>query len=105
MRTRKLTLPYPVTVCVAVLSTFSVSACHRSHTYNPPTTASILPLKTLRLYETGVGYFERMGSASGDDTGLPVPAGHLDDALKTLVVLSQNRDTRIQGLEFSSSVS
>ena len=47
----------------------------------------VLPLRTLRLYETGVGYFERSGTLAGDRASLPVPAGHLDDALKTLVVL------------------
>ena len=56
-----------------------------------PTSLSILPLHTLRLYETGIGYFERAGSVSGDDTGLPLPAGHLDDALKTLVIYSQDK--------------
>ena len=46
---------------------------------------SILPLRTVRLYETGVGYFERSGTVSGDDqASLPVPAGHLDDALGML---------------------
>lgn len=70
------------------------------------TAASVLPLRTVRLYETGVGYFERSGTVSGDDqASLPVPAGHLDDALKTLVVLGADNKRTVAGLEFGSSVS
>ena len=67
-----------------------------------PRTAS-LPLSRVRLYETGVGYFERSGSVPSGETALPVPAGHLDDALKTLVVLGG--DTMVSGVAFASSVS
>lgn len=63
-----------------------------------------LPLRTLRLYETGVGYFERSGSVGGKAiTSLPVPAGHLDDALKSLVVLNGGGG-QVTGLAFASSV-
>jgi len=73
----------------------------------PPETArSVLPLTSIRLYETGVGYFERTGSAGpSNGTSLPVPAGHLDDALKTLVVLGQGGESQVDGLEFESSIS
>jgi hypothetical protein len=77
-------------------------ACGSAVTPAPP----ILPLRTLRLYETGVGYFERSGSlASSDPTSLPVPAGHLDDALKTLVVLDAKGKAKVQAIEFGSSIS
>ena len=75
---------------------------------------TILPLRTLRLYETGVGYFERSGPLASSATSLPVPAGHLDDALKTLVVLtpglrgqaaSPHGATTVHGIEFGSTVS
>jgi hypothetical protein len=62
-----------------------------------------LPLTRVRLYETGVGYFERAGVVPAGDTSLPVPAGHLDDALKTLVVLGGG--VKVNGVAFSSSVS
>ena len=63
-----------------------------------------LPLRSVRLYETGVGYFERSGSISrGGGVTLPVPAGHLDDALKTLVVLGEDGNTTVSGIEFASS--
>ena len=69
-------------------------------------TTSVLPLRTLRIYETGVGYFERTGKVpTPDESGLPVPAGHLDDALKTLVVLSPDGKARVDGVEFGSSLS
>lgn len=70
-----------------------------------PPAKDVLPLKTLRLYESGVGYFERSGNLSSSSTmSLPVPAGHLDDALKTLVVLSKNGQSNVQAVEFPSSV-
>ena len=74
---------------------------------SPSTTTAvspILPLRTLRLYETGVGYFERSGTV-GTPTSLPVPAGHLDDALETLVVLGEGGKSRVRGIEFGSSIS
>ncbi len=66
----------------------------------------VLPLKTVRLYETGVGYFERAGVLpSSDESGLPVPEGHLDDALKTLVVLTPGGKVQVGGIEFKSRLS
>jgi hypothetical protein len=68
--------------------------------------ASVLPLRSLKLYETGVGYFERTGKLpAGEDTTLPVPTGHLDDALKTLVVAGGSGSVTITGVEFASSLS
>jgi hypothetical protein len=65
----------------------------------------VLPLRTLRLYETGMAYFERSGIIGGKSiTSLPVPAGHLDDALKSLVVLSSGGGGQVSGVAFSSSV-
>lgn len=60
-----------------------------------------LPLDKLRLYETGVGYFERAGELGGPaGASLPVPSGHLDDALKSLVVLG--KDGTVQSVAFDS---
>jgi hypothetical protein len=60
-----------------------------------------LPLEKLRLYETGVGYFERAGELGGPaGASLPVPSGHLDDALKSLVVLG--KDGSVQSVAFDS---
>jgi hypothetical protein len=62
-----------------------------------------LPLTRVRFYETGVGYFERAGVIPAGEVSLPVPAGHLDDALKTLVVLGGG--VKVDGVAFASSVS
>jgi len=81
---------------------FVLAGCAAQGSATPP---SVLPLRTLRLYETGVGYFERSGKLSSSSTmSLPVPAAHLDDALKTLVVLGAKGDTRVEGVAFSSSI-
>ncbi|MEY4510240.1 MAG: hypothetical protein RLZZ450_2362 [Pseudomonadota bacterium] len=42
----------------------------------------------VRLYASGVGYFERRGRLHSEADTLPVPTSHLDDALKSLVLLS-----------------
>jgi hypothetical protein len=81
------------------------SLCACSSTSTLPTTP-VLPLRTVRLYETGVGYFERSGTLTASrGMSLPVPAGHLDDALKTLVVLDAGGKSTVHGIEFTSSVS
>lgn len=55
----------------------------------PPPLQSRLPLKTLVLYENGVGYFERRGPVTaGSVAEIPLEPGQLDDALKSLVVVS-----------------
>ncbi|MBK8994673.1 MAG: hypothetical protein IPM35_02830 [Myxococcales bacterium] len=80
------------------------SGCQTSAQSSAP--ASVLPLRSLKLYETGVGYFERSGTlARGESTTLPVPTGHLDDALKTLVVAGSAGGVTLTGVEFSSSLS
>ena len=94
MRTHALTLG---------LVLLATSGCATS---SAPRSPSILPLRALRLYETGVGYFERSGQIGPSSaTALPVPAGHLDDALKSLVILNGAAGGQISGLAFSSSVS
>ncbi|MBW2734955.1 MAG: hypothetical protein JRH20_21440 [Deltaproteobacteria bacterium] len=66
----------------------------------------ILPLKRLHLYETGVGYFERSGMLQGGTRAtLPLPAGHIDDALKTLTLVAKNGEATVSGVSFSSNLS
>lgn len=77
--------------------------CSPSLALAVPPKSSALPLTRVRFYETGVGYFERGGVVPAGETSLPVPAGHLDDALKTLVVLGG--DVKVTGVAFASSVS
>jgi len=55
-----------------------------------PASPGPLPLKALVLYENGVGYFERRGLvAPGKVAEIPLESGQLDDALKSLVVMSE----------------
>ncbi len=89
-----------VLVLVA-LAPLALAACAPPR---PAAAPALLPLRSLRLYETGVGYFERSGELARGTT-LPVPAGHLDDALKSLVVISAGGQSRVGGLAFGSSVS
>lgn len=64
-----------------------------------------LPLRTVRFYEVGVGYFERKGQLDGASTlTLPLPTSQLDDALKSLVVLSSDGKARLAAVEFDSTV-
>ena len=67
---------------------------------------SALPLQKLRLYETGVGYFERRGNVGPrENLSLPLPSSHLGDALKSLVILEATGNVRVSGVDFDSSVS
>ncbi|MCB9605639.1 MAG: hypothetical protein H6716_03555 [Polyangiaceae bacterium] len=65
----------------------------------------VLPLTTVRLYETGVGYFERAGTLEGGTDTLPVPASHVDDALKTLIVMTNGGKAQVSAVEFDSVMS
>jgi hypothetical protein len=49
--------------------------------------ADPLPVHRIRFYETGVAWFERRGVTDTTAATLPIPTSHLDDALKSLVVL------------------
>ncbi|MBI2395210.1 MAG: hypothetical protein HYV09_36910 [Deltaproteobacteria bacterium] len=92
---------FPAATLLAAIPLFG---CHGGQPATPKATA-ILPLRTLHLYETGVGYFERSGEIGASTTTLPVPAGHLDDALKTLVILTPDGKVKVQGFSFGSSLS
>lgn len=67
----------------------------------PSSAQEVLPVERVRFYETGVAWFERSGEVR-DATRLPVPTSHLDDALKSLVVLGGDVD--VGAITFSSAV-
>jgi hypothetical protein len=78
----------------------------------PPRTAASgsapsnsLPVRSVRLYETGVGYFEREGRLTPGADGVSLPASHVDDALKTLIVLSNGARVRVSAVAFESVLS
>lgn len=61
-----------------------------------------LPLKSLMLYENGVGYFERRGPmAAGAVAEIPLEPGQLDDALKSMVIVS---DKGVASVEFAPPI-
>lgn len=60
----------------------------------------VLPVRRVRFYESGVAWYERAGVATSGTT-LPVPRSHLDDALKTLVILGGDVD--VGAITFASS--
>jgi hypothetical protein len=93
-------------VALGLASALSTACASPTPAVHAATVApDILPLRSVRLYETGVGYFERSGGLAGHTAAsLPVPAGHLDDALATLVVLSGGVGGKVAGLSFASSV-
>lgn len=92
--------------CLALAFLLGPLALGCARDARPVSTAdAVLPLRTVRLYETGVGYFEREGALpAGGGVALPVPSSHLDDALKSLVVLDGGAGATIGGLEFDASV-
>ncbi len=56
----------------------------------------LLPLERVRLYEVGVGYFERSGVLRNQRAlGLSLPQSQLDDALASLVILGGKGQARI----------
>jgi hypothetical protein len=64
-----------------------------------PAGSARLPLKAMVLYENGLGYFERKGEVkAGSVAEIPLEPGQLDDALKSLVVVS---DRGVASVEFA----
>jgi hypothetical protein len=62
-----------------------------------------LPLKSLMLYENGVGYFERKGAMAASAVAeIPLEPGQLDDALKSMVVVSEKG---VASVEFAPPLS
>ena len=55
--------------------------------YAQVASVSILPLKSLRLYETGVGYFERAGMVRTDTVEFQLRENDVGDFLGSLAVM------------------
>src|SRR5262245_24100079 len=87
-----------VAVCCLALCAMPAAAEPRSGKQ-----PDVLPLTRVRLYETGIGYFERSGRISAR-TRLPIPAAQLDDALKSLVILDGAADSRLEAVRFDTKV-
>lgn len=95
--------------CFAVLLPLvCVMGCATALPQTPAATAtsvSTLPVRSVRLYETGIGYFERAGRLTPGSDTISLPAAKVDDALKTLVVLSDGAKVRVSSVEFPSVLS
>lgn len=64
--------------------------------------AAKLPVRRVVLYKSGVGYFEHLGSVSGDQTvAIDFTSGQLNDVLQSLTVLDLNGG-RITGVDYNS---
>jgi hypothetical protein len=86
-------------------SLFCLSLAATPTSTAPAAKVAPLPLRRVRLYEIGVAYYERRGRMKkGRHSALPLPTSHIDDALKTLVVLSPNEDVQIRGLSYATTV-
>lgn len=90
---------------VSLLGTLAATGCAPPVPAKAPAPTAIVPLRSLRLYETGVGYFERTGTVGSGEQALPVPAGHLDDALKSLVIIGGEGGVEVTGVQFTSNTS
>ncbi|MBI5500580.1 MAG: hypothetical protein HY907_10075 [Deltaproteobacteria bacterium] len=86
-------------VCLALATTGLLApAAHAARETAP----AVLPLRSVVLYESGVGYFERRGPVQRHGPlALLVPQNHLDDALMTLVVLTSD-GARVGAMTFPS---
>jgi hypothetical protein len=86
-------------VCLAAGLILSLpAAAHAARDDGP----AVLPLRSVVLYESGVGYFERRGPVQRHaPLQLLVPQNHLDDALMTLVVLTTD-GARVGAMTFPS---
>ena len=86
-------------VCLALaMAGLPAPAAHAARETAP----ALLPLSSVVLYESGVGYFERRGTVQRNASlSLLVPQNHLDDALITLVVLTTD-GARVGAMTFPS---
>ncbi|MBI5486831.1 MAG: hypothetical protein HY905_05835 [Deltaproteobacteria bacterium] len=86
-------------VCLAAAATALLAPSARAARDDAP---AVLPLRSVVLYESGVGYFERRGPVQRHaPLSLLVPQNHLDDALMTLVVLTTD-GARVGAMTFPS---
>src|SRR4051794_7125378 len=72
------------------LSTALVVALAAGCSTSPP-----LALRTVELYRSGMGYFERTGRLKDNRLKLPLRRHEVDDVLKTLAVLSHDDDNTV----------
>src|SRR5262245_28744544 len=63
-----------------------------------------LPIRRVVLYKHGLGYFEREGKVSGDQTlSLAFKAGEMNDVLKSLTLLDLSGKGRVSSVAYDST--
>ena len=72
---------------IAAVVSSVVSSAVMAQTTQPATKAADVPVKSVTLFSSGVGYFEHAGEVSGDGSAtLPFKAEQINDVLKSLVL-------------------
>jgi hypothetical protein len=61
-----------------------------------------LPVERIRFFESGIAEIERAGSLPAGTATLPLPASHLDDLLKTVVLFRGKTPVPLYSLSFDS---
>jgi len=91
---RRIALAVPL-VCLAALS---LSAQGPQVADN----AAVLPIRRVVLYKTGVGYFEHLGTITGNQQlAVPFSGDQLDDVLKSLTAVDLGNG-RVTGVSYDS---
>lgn len=74
--------------CSAVVLSMPMTALAQAERAAASTQADAVPIKKIVLYRSGVGYFERMGTVSGEaEVQLRFNAEQINDILKSMVLL------------------
>ena len=90
---RRIALAAPF-VCAAVLSLSAQAP--------PQGAATVLPIRRVVLYKSGVGYFEHLGTVTGNQQlAVPFSGDQLDDVLKSLTAVDLGNG-RVTGVSYDS---
>jgi hypothetical protein len=69
----------------------------------PPATVHQLPVRQVVLYKNGIGYFEHLGSVSGNQrVAIDFTSAQLNDVLQSITILDDNGG-RIAGVNYNST--
>ncbi|MGE3889345.1 MAG: carboxypeptidase regulatory-like domain-containing protein [Vicinamibacterales bacterium] len=81
---------------------FTVLAAGGLSAQAPRDTATVLPVTRVVLYKTGIGYFEHVGSVSGNESlAVQFTGDQLDDVLKSLTAVDLGNG-RVVGISYDS---
>ncbi len=98
-----------VLIAMIVLASISAPAQLRTPTKSTPlpqqkSAAEQLPIRRVILYSNGVAYVERRGIVTGSaEVNLSFKQSHVDDVLKSMVVLDLGKGSKIGAVSYNSS--